>query len=156
MPADLKALYDRANNPYYYEMAIQHVFFGPSDRVYGDYDMSMTSYPDISAAYGASQTIDPAPTFQSSIQNFLTVNGQYNPSVNIVAGSTALVRLLYSGPWRFLVLMIEKVDGAHVCNITLLARDGIFQQAPYLNVTRMAFHPGRNPPRFLFKMCHCL
>lgn len=81
--------------------------------------------------------------------------GQYNPSVKVVAKSTALLRMTYTGGARFMILMLEK-EGREFCNVTLIARDGIFHQKSYINVTRWAFHPGNDMSSVLSCVVSCL
>ena len=69
--------------------------------------------------------------------SFIAVNGQLSPTVPVVRGSATLMRFLYNTNERNSILKIADPS----CTITLLARDGIFQQGSYVTVTRMAFIP---------------
>ena len=136
LPLDIAALYDSTNNAYYYEMVLAHLFFGDGDPLWGD--MHEYSYQELWDLY-PNQTVDPHGTIYTSTPNFFVINGQYQPEVEVSEGSVALLRMVNTGGYRQLVL---KVSQPTVCTMRLIARDGIFQQNGYPQVTRMAFWPG--------------
>ena len=119
-------LADSHDNPYNYEVALQHFNFDPdSDDNYMSFVTQFTY-----------QTIwpDPSGVGQTS---FIAVNGQLSPTVPVVRGSATLMRFLYVTNERNSILKVADPS----CTITLLARDGIFHQGSYITVTRMAFTP---------------
>ena len=135
MPADVKALYS-SSNPYNYEMVLSHLFFGDGDPSQGD--MSQFSYPELWSLFG-NQTVQPDGLVSTAEPSFYVVNNQFQPSVEVSAGSVALLRMVNTGGSRVLVL---KFAQSGICSMRLMARDGVFQQDGYPTVTRMVLHPG--------------
>ncbi len=69
------------------------------------------------------------------------VNGQYQPIVNVTSKQTSVIRILHASGARTLVLTMSN-NTNNMCNMTLLARDGIFQNTPYLNLSVIPLLPG--------------
>lgn len=131
LPKDLRVLYDNEHATKTYTMLLNHVFLGPSDPEHGD--MSQYSLPDLAAMYNGN-TINTNPKYFTGVENFIAVNGQYKPTVHVTSGQTALFRMVHASGTRALVL---KLDQPQLCTLRLLARDGIFQSLPYLDLARL-------------------
>jgi hypothetical protein len=69
------------------------------------------------------------------VTSFYAVNGQYQPYIEVVDGAVALLRVLHAVGTRVAVL---KLDQPERCTIRLIARDGIFQQGSYLDLSMIA------------------
>jgi hypothetical protein len=132
MPASLRRLYSPDNLDRYF-MTLSHVFLGESDPPRGE--LFQLSLPDLAAQFGGN-TVTPAPSFSANVSSFYTVNGQYQPTVYVASGSTALFRMLHAVGTRVVVLKISRPD---LCEIRLIARDGVFQQGQYTKVSKLTF-----------------
>lgn len=132
LPADLAALYDSPAVP---PLLLQHLFFGASDGGAGAF--ALASHPSISAAYGSEQTIA---LNASAAPTTVVVNGEYQPSVPIFVGDATLLRFVSSSTTRTIELELD--DPASRCEMQLLARDGIFQRAPFLTIESIVLLPG--------------
>ncbi len=62
------------------------------------------------------------------------MNGQYQPHIEVVDGAVALLRMLHAVGTRAVFL---KLDQPELCTLRLIARDGIFQQGSYLDLTKI-------------------
>lgn len=133
LPADIKALYDD-KNVYKYDMVLGHMYFGDGDVD----DGAQRSFPEIWDLHG-DQTVDPNAVITTAFPSFYVVNGQHEPSVEIAAGSVGLFRMVNAGAFKTLVL---KFGTDNVCELRLIARDGVFQQGGYPRVTRIVLAPG--------------
>jgi hypothetical protein len=131
-PVTIQALY-KSSNKQKYEMVLNHIFLGAGDPVEGD--MSQYSLEELASKFKGN-TVPLFPTFHTGLKNFYTVNGQYQPSVTVASGSTALLRMLHAVGTRAIVM---KLDRPELCEIRLLARDGVFQQGEYIQVSKLVF-----------------
>lgn len=142
LQSDLAALYESDSNQH--TMLLWHASFGGSDEGADDptsqlYPFAMMDYPTVSASYDT-QTIAANPTYaDGGERDFLAVNGQYQPSVDMEAGDTILLRLVHATGARMSFLR-PAADTS--CEMTLLARDGVFQYTPYPQIDRIALAPG--------------
>eukprot|EP01064_Diplonema_japonicum_P011607 TRINITY_DN1900_c0_g1_i1.p1 TRINITY_DN1900_c0_g1~~TRINITY_DN1900_c0_g1_i1.p1 ORF type:complete len:544 (+),score=157.88 TRINITY_DN1900_c0_g1_i1:46-1677(+) len=72
--------------------------------------------------------------------NFYTVNGVLSPEIGLVQDDATLLRMVHAGDSHHLCLEID--DDLGLCNMTLLARDGVFQQTPYLQLSTIVLVQG--------------
>lgn len=135
LPDDIAALYSDTN-VYSYKMVMGHIFLGDGDPIEGD--MSEWSLPELYELFGP-QTVNPSSTIFTDNPDFYHINGQFQPTVVLASGNVGLFRMVHAGTTRALVL---KFAVPNVCEMRLLARDGVFQQNGYVRVTRMVFFCG--------------
>lgn len=85
------------------------------------------------------QTITPRPFFIVGTRSLYSVNGVLAPSFPVSSGSAALLRLVHAAGTRALVLKLSRPE---LCTVRLLARDGVFQQAPFLTMSKVPMAQG--------------
>ena len=105
-------------------MVMTHHFTGAGDAGGGGF--SMNSLTEVNDMFPEASTGQLMPLFDGAVPNhdFYTVNNQYNPTVQVAARSTHLLRIVHVGTWRILRL----VPDSTMCSVRLVARDGVFQK----------------------------
>ena len=105
-------------------MVMTHHFTGAGDAGGGGF--SMNSLTEVNDMFPEASTGQLMPLFDGAVPNhdFYTVNNQYNPTVQVAARSTHLLRIVHVGTWRILRL----VPDSAMCSVRLVARDGVFQK----------------------------
>ncbi|KAJ3111161.1 hypothetical protein HK100_002792 [Physocladia obscura] len=140
LPVDIDALYNAA---YPLELFFHHVNFisGPLPNMASTDPFYIMDHSDISNMF-SNQTILPNVQWLDTTvaQSFYTVNGQYQPTISVIAGSASLLRMVHAG--MGVTFELELIDPNKYCNLTLLARDGIFQFTPYITLSAMVFATG--------------
>jgi FtsP/CotA-like multicopper oxidase with cupredoxin domain len=157
LPADLAALYASART-----LVLSNVFFNgtfpheapyPSGYDVWDYSMLHQAYARDDPEYSAN-LLDPAPDFLNGNNrtDIYLVNGQFHPFVSIPANTPTLLRLVHASAVKMLELQLSNADGwpLPTCEITLLARDGVFQSVPYLSLDRIVLPAGGRADVVLF------
>jgi hypothetical protein len=112
----LNTLYDSVlpANPFSYDLALQQFFFG------------LSTHPDNATRFAAmypDNRLVINPTGPLSRTNFYAVNGMVTPTLDVVNGSVALLRLGHLATSMSLTLYVN----SSWCELRLVARDGIFQ-----------------------------
>ena len=111
-------------------------------------DMAIQTLSDITQYAGDSKFRDSltklidadVPGHRDMNHQFVTVNGLFEPTLNVVQGKWQRWRILYAG-WQDLALNLEKRDDEAGCEFQLLAKDGV-----YLNDYPRVIHVLPVPP----------
>jgi len=140
--SSLTSLYKQAR-----VLVLTHAFFGGNDNDNGyatmndtfwmaDYVGAANHYPTV--------TIDPEVTFEvENLKDFYTVNGQYQPVVNLFENYTMLLRIVHASGVRVLNLIVDADKSTNsTCKMKLIARDGIFQYTPYQTIESIVLFQG--------------
>eukprot|EP01060_Flectonema_neradi_P021145 TRINITY_DN28684_c0_g1_i1.p1 TRINITY_DN28684_c0_g1~~TRINITY_DN28684_c0_g1_i1.p1 ORF type:complete len:568 (+),score=92.88 TRINITY_DN28684_c0_g1_i1:59-1762(+) len=144
LPADLLKLYE---NPKIPPMMLNHINFGGSDAGAGgflnifsffDQEGVVDQYDDITVPLELEWNDE---RVKETGKDFYVVNGQYNPTVTVVAEDATLIRMSHAGDYKHLCLVLEG-DHAKHCTLTLLARDGVFHRTPYLTMSTVILTQG--------------
>ncbi len=118
----LNTLYDSVlpANPFSYDLAIQQFLFGaPRPQLGGAFFvLNATQY----AAMYPDNRLVINPTGPLSRTNFNAVNGMVAPTLDVVNGSVALLRLNHLATLNTLTVYVN----SSWCELRLVARDGIF------------------------------
>lgn len=141
LPADLAALYaDEEHFPVPPMLLTQIAMNGKSNAGLPDDAFDWLDHEGLIEASGEVnnvpsdvQWLPGAPS-----KDFYVVNGQYNPTVRVVAGVATLLRMVHGGGRYHLTLF---ADSPH-CTLQLLARDGVFHRTPYLNLSQVTMTTG--------------
>eukprot|EP00736_Rhodelphis_marinus_P008785 Rmarinus@m.4898 len=140
-PADSYSLPDDLDSLYATEsiMMLNHVYISDGTPEVDDADngggFDLDDLTEIAARYGDDQTVDPNPEVSGS-DDFYSVNGQYQPVVSVTAGEAKMLRLMHASGTRMIEL--ELVDPNNYCEMQLIARDGVFHQTPYMDISVIA------------------
>jgi len=95
------------------------------------------SYPNLSAIY-TEETIPPKAEFPLGNNNIYTVNGLYQPTHVVEAGSIQILRIIHAVALDWFEVSVN----CSACTMTLVSRDGVFHPRPFLQVTSLAIPPG--------------
>lgn len=129
LPAALRKLYGSARI-----LVLSHVFFNGTLEHPPPYPngFDVWDYAMLQTMFGNETMLDPQPAFagNNSRPDVYLVNGQHRPVVLVTAAELALLRLVHGGAVKFLELTWSDPR----CTAKLVARDGVFQSAPYLEL----------------------
>eukprot|EP01060_Flectonema_neradi_P028616 TRINITY_DN3848_c0_g1_i3.p1 TRINITY_DN3848_c0_g1~~TRINITY_DN3848_c0_g1_i3.p1 ORF type:complete len:637 (+),score=112.67 TRINITY_DN3848_c0_g1_i3:37-1911(+) len=74
----------------------------------------------------------------TQLDDFYTVNGQYNPRVTVTQNVATLLRMVHGGGSKHITLTVNSA----ACSLKLIARDGVFHSLPYLDLETIHFQSG--------------
>ena len=115
-------------------MMLMHHFMGPGDAGGGGFTMEShteiwdrfsSRYPDMMEEFAP-------PNYaagESPAVDFYSVNNMISPRISVKDASTHLLRMVHVGSWRVLILDHDAAASGSSCELRLVARDGVFQQA---------------------------
>jgi FtsP/CotA-like multicopper oxidase with cupredoxin domain len=139
LAADLAPLYaNPSSNNRMKLLVLQNMHFADTNPLTGAFDLR--TYSELSAAY-SSNSIDPSPTFVGGATDTYIVNGQYQPTVTVVADDIYLFRFLHASGLRYVDLHLDDVSNNY-CTMQLIARDGVFQYKPYPQIESIVMFTG--------------
>ena len=78
-------------------------------------------------------------------EDFLLVNGQYQPTLKLAPGEKKIVRSVYAAGGGHPNLVIDGFKGANPCKMVLIAADGVYLDKPR-TVPNVIYVPGANMP----------
>jgi len=128
-------------------LVLFQAFFGGNDNENGYAKTSdtywMADYVGV-ANHFPNKTIDPNVKFEvENLKDFYTVNGQYQPVVNLFENHTILLRIVHASGVRVLNLIVDADESTNSkCEMKLIARDGIFQYTPYRTIKSIVLYQG--------------
>eukprot|EP01064_Diplonema_japonicum_P012557 TRINITY_DN19990_c0_g1_i1.p1 TRINITY_DN19990_c0_g1~~TRINITY_DN19990_c0_g1_i1.p1 ORF type:complete len:624 (+),score=96.65 TRINITY_DN19990_c0_g1_i1:41-1912(+) len=140
LPNDIRRLYRRSRVP---PLMLNYLAFG--DDAAGGF-WNFHTHKDLVELYDPVtvpldlQWEEGQPLPNDGTGNFYVVNGVLSPEVEMVNNDAALLRMVHAGDGQHLCLELD--DDNNLCNMTLLARDGVFHQTPYLQLSTIVLLQG--------------
>eukprot|EP01064_Diplonema_japonicum_P023574 TRINITY_DN33_c0_g1_i11.p1 TRINITY_DN33_c0_g1~~TRINITY_DN33_c0_g1_i11.p1 ORF type:complete len:583 (+),score=157.24 TRINITY_DN33_c0_g1_i11:68-1816(+) len=139
LPLDLQRLYNFASVP---PLILNYLALGKgrgNDRWKHNTHTSLVDlYKDVTVPLNLKWASTTLPN--KGTGNFYVVNGVLSPDVEVIDGDATLLRMVHAGDGFHLTMELDDPEG--LCNMTLLARDGVFHATPYLDITTIVLIQG--------------
>ncbi|KAL6060354.1 Multicopper oxidase, variant 2 [Balamuthia mandrillaris] len=136
LPEDLAILYNSDDTAL---LLLNYFFFGDVPSLPG----TVKNYIDVAEGYNNTNTIPlEFDNSASDLESFYTVNGLYQPTLDLEVNVTRLLRIVHASGFVPIMVGFTGPAGGQDCTIRLVARDGVFHETPYLDLNTIVLLQG--------------